>query len=231
MRPPLLNLDLGELDEEPEELYAIAELANIACGAHAGDADSMSRALRLCARYGVRAGAHPSYPDRARFGRVALELSPSALRASVAEQCEVLAECAEREGVPLGHVKAHGALYHRANGDAALARATLGGAVEALGYELCVLGPPEGALRDAALALGLAYLREGFADRGVRPDGSLVPRGEAGALLTEPEAVRAAARALRGRVETVCVHGDTPGAVLLARVAREALSAGGAGQP
>jgi UPF0271 protein len=221
----LLNIDLGELPEEPEELYAYAHLANVACGGHAGDERSMRRAVELCRRHDTRLGAHPSYPDREGFGRRRMDIAPEALRASVAEQCAHLATIARESAEPIGFVKAHGALYHAARDDAALAEALLRGALEALGSGVTIVGPARGALAEAAARARLAYAREGFADRGTRPDGTLVPRGEPGALVLDPALAAARTRELaaRGDVDTVCVHGDTPGAVAIARAVRAVL--------
>ncbi|RKG97870.1 carboxyltransferase domain-containing protein [Corallococcus sp. CA053C] len=223
----LLNIDLGELPGEDEQLYALAHLANIACGGHAGDADSMRRALELCERHGTLAGAHPSYADREGFGRKALDVSPEVLRAQVAEQCGRLVALARERGVPVRHAKPHGALYHAANASPALARAVVDGVVEALGTEVTLVGPGTGALREAAQASGLAYAREGFADRGTLPDGSLIPRGQPGAVLTDVAKARenTVRLATGGAVDTLCVHGDTPGAVALAREVRAMLDA------
>ena len=224
-----LNIDAGELDDEPEELYAAAHAVSIACGGHAGDAASMERVLRACARTNgaTRAGAHPSYEDREGFGRRQLDVDAETLARSVRSQCAKLGSIARACGVEVSHVKAHGALYHAANRDAALARAVVAGTVAALGKVL-VVGPALGELRRAADAAGCAFAREGFADRGVRPDGSLVPRGEPGALVTDVEEVRRRTRALAasGDVDTLCVHGDTPGSLALARAVREELGAG-----
>jgi UPF0271 protein len=224
----LVNIDLGELPDEPEELYACAHVANIACGGHAGDRTSMARALALCKANGTRAGAHPSFPDRQGFGRRAFAIAPDEMRRSVAEQCTALASVAREAGVPIEFVKAHGALYHAARDDADLAAAVLGGAVEALGASVTFIGPPVGELAAAAARAGVAYAREGFADRATRPDGTLVPRGEPGALILDPNAAAARARQLlRGATcDTVCVHGDTPGAATIARAVRAAIEKG-----
>jgi UPF0271 protein len=221
----LLNVDLGELPNEPESLYACAHIANIACGGHAGDETSMRRALELCRAQGTRAGAHPSYPDREGFGRRAMTIPPEVLRASVAGQCELLLAIARGLGEPIQFVKPHGALYHAAHGHAEVADAVVGGAVDALGRGLTVIGPALGELSAAAMRAGLGYAREGFADRATRPDGTLVPRGVPGALLADPAACaeRARTMASRGEVDTICVHGDTPGAVSIARAVRAAL--------
>jgi UPF0271 protein len=218
-----LNVDAGELENELEELYAVAHVVNVACGGHAGDERSMRRVLAFCKRLGTRAGAHPSYPDRANFGRASVEMSVSALTAAVAEQCHALASCAREEGdEPLPFAKLHGALYHAANGDAAIANAALKGIIEALGWEITLIGPRSGAMIDASRELGLRYAREGFADRGMRADGTLVPRGEAGALIDDPAraAEQATALAKSGAVDTICVHGDGKNALDVARAVR-----------
>jgi UPF0271 protein len=221
----LLNIDVGELPNEPQALYEEAHLANIACGGHAGDDASMHRALQLCRAWGTRAGAHPSYPDREGFGRRPMTIAPEQLRASVAKQCSLLSAIARALGEPIRYVKPHGALYHAAGAQAAVADAVVGGAVEALGAGLTLVGPEHGELSAAAARAGVGYAREGFADRATRPDGSLVPRSEHGALLLDPVACADRARMLasRGDVDTVCVHGDTPGAVLIAHAVRAVL--------
>jgi UPF0271 protein len=229
--PVLLNIDAGESPEEPEALYGVAQIVNVACGGHAGDDASMDRVLRACVRFGTRAGAHPSYEDRAGFGRRALAIAPGDLAASVARQIARLVDRARDGGVVVRTVKPHGALYHAADHDSALARAVVQGSVEALGRDLLLIGPPNGELRRAAGEAGIGYLREGFADRGTLADGSLIPRGAPGALISDPAIARARARALAlsGDVDTVCVHGDTPGATLIAHATREALDALAAG--
>lgn len=225
----LLDIDLGELPDEPEALYACAHLANVACGGHAGDEASMRRSVALCIAHGTRVGAHPSYPDRAGFGRRAMEMAPADLRASVMEQCARLRDVARETGAALAFVKAHGALYHAAREDADVAGALLGGAIDALGSAITVVGPPAGALLVAATRAGVRYAREGFADRGMRPDGTLVPRGEPGALVTDPAEAARRARdlAATGGFDAICCHGDTPGAVHIARAVRDALDAFG----
>jgi len=223
----LLNIDLGELPGEPEALYALAHLANLACGGHAGEAASLALALERCARHGTRVGAHPSYADRPGFGRTRLQVPPPRLAEQVAEQCALLAGLARERGLAVGHLKPHGALYHAADAEPALAEAVLQGGRAGLGGPFCAVGPEGGELQRAALRLGLAYAREGFADRGLGPGGHLLPRDRPGALLTDPAA--AAAQALRlartGAVETICVHGDTPGAPAIAAAVRAALEA------
>jgi UPF0271 protein len=222
---PSLNIDLGELPDEDERLYASAHLAHVACGGHAGDVESMARAVERCIRHGTRLGAHPSFPDREGFGRRTLDLSPDALADAVQAQCAALREAAQAGGATVESVKAHGALYHAANQAPALAQALVRGAVAALGTAFSLVGPARGSLAEAARAAGLRHLREGFADRGMASDGTLLPRGTPGALVTDPAHAAAQARRLleAGGVDTVCVHGDTPGAVEIARAVRTAL--------
>jgi UPF0271 protein len=220
-----LNIDLGELPDEPDGLYAAAHIANIACGGHAGDAASMTVALARCARHGTRAGAHPSYPDRARFGRTRMEMEPHALRASIASQCDALVDLAARASMPVAFMKPHGALYHAAHADHAVAEAVVAGAIESLGYEIHVLGPAGGALAEACQRAGVALVAEGFADRAMRADGSLVPRTEPNALITDPARAAEQARTLlrQRRFDTLCVHGDTPGALAIASAVRRVI--------
>jgi UPF0271 protein len=222
-----LNVDLGELPGEPEALYALAHVANIACGGHAGDDASIAQALQHCRAHGTRVGAHPSYPDRDGFGRAAMDLPPDLLRATVREQCARLAEPARRLSLPITALKPHGALYHAANADLAVARAVIEGAIDALGKDFAVLGPPIGSLSTVARQAGLAFAREGFADRGTRPDGTLIARGQPGALIEDPEAAATRARELLASAgfETVCVHGDTPRAVAIAEAVRRVVDA------
>lgn len=220
----LLNLDAGEHDGETDALLASAHALNIACGGHAGDETSMTRCLRACLAHGLRAGAHPSYPDRAGFGRTTIAIAPAALREAITSQCCALLDHARVIGVPIEHVKLHGALYHDANRDPALASLVIGAAMEVFG-PVMVVGPPRGALFDLCAHGGDPYEREGFADRAMRPDGTLVPRTEPGALIDDPEL--AAAQALRlacdGAHDTICVHGDGPNALAIARAVRDAL--------
>lgn len=215
---PFLNLDAGELASETEALWALFDLLSCACGGHAGDAASMARVAAFCAAHETRLGAHPSYPDRASFGRQTMAIAPARLADEITAQIEALAAHG-----PVVAVKPHGALYHDAARDEAIADAVVHGAIVALGTDVTVIGPPRGALAEAAAASGLAYAREGFADRRMRADGSLVPRGEPNALIEDPREAAAQARALAGEVETICVHGDTPNALAIARAVRAAL--------
>lgn len=239
-----LNADLGETvggapTADDEAMFAVISSASVACGGHAGDAASMRAAVARAARFGVAVGAHPSYPDPANFGRVAVALDPDDLAAVVAGQLAALAAA----GADLRYVKPHGALYHAVAADRAQADAVARAVAERserLGRPLPVLGLG-GEIARAAASAGLPFVREAFLDRGYLPDGSLVPRTRAGALLDDPGLV--AARAVRlardGVVEAVdgsvvradaaslCLHGDSPAAVAMARAVRAALDAEG----
>jgi UPF0271 protein len=221
----LLNIDAGELETEPESLYASAHLVHIACGGHAGDAASMERAVRLAMAAGTLVGAHPSYPDREGFGRRSQALSDADLATTLRAQYTSLRDIAARLGGSVVSAKPHGALYHDANGEPRLAHAIVNATRDVLGPTAWLVGPPNGALARAASEGGLRFLREGFADRGVRSDGSLIPRGEPGALIVEPSdaAARATDLAAGKSVDTICVHGDTPHAGEIARTVRTAL--------
>jgi UPF0271 protein len=221
---PLLNVDGGELDAEPAELYALADIVHIACGGHAGDEASMARVMAACTSSGTRIGAHPSYVDREGFGRRALDVAPDLLVEQIAEQCSLLLRTAKGQCI-ITSAKPHGALYHAAHADPAIARAVVDGIARALGPRVAIVGLAGGALEHAAKSAGHEYLREAFADRGVRADGSLVPRGEPGALLEDPKAAADRARSLSksGAVDTLCIHADTPSALEIARAVRKAL--------
>ena len=218
-----LNADVGETAGE-ELLYALVTSVNVACGGHAGDAASMAHAVRLAALRGVAVGAHPGYPDRVHFGRRSISMPPAELTETLAGQIEALAQVCRTEGVPLLHVKPHGALYHDASQHEDIAQAI---ADAAPGLVLV------GLARSAALALwtarGRRTVAEGFADRAYEPDGSLRSRAKPGALLLDPEL--AAAQAVRlarsGMVSSLCVHADTPGAAAILTRVREALEEAG----
>ncbi len=237
-----LNADLGEGMGDDDALLDIVSSANIACGGHAGDAASMARTLRAAAERGVAAGAHPSFEDREHFGRRELDLPPSMVRMQVLRQLDAIAGIAAREGVPLRHVKPHGALYNRAARDPGLAQA-LAETVREFDAKLAFFALAGSALARAGRAAGLVTVEEVFADRAYRADGSLVPRAEAGAVLHDAGAIatRAVGMVKQGRViaadgarvklvaGTICVHGDTPDAVAIARAVRAALERAGVG--
>lgn len=198
--------------------------ANIACGYHAGNRTVMAATVEMAKANNVAVGAHPSYADREGFGRREIHLPLADVGPLITRQLDVLADIAMSQQVPLRHVKPHGALYNMAAKDRKLAEA-IALAVAAFDESLVLVGLAGSALVDAGLSVGLAVAREGFADRAYRADGSLVPRSEAGAVIHEPEAVvaRAVTMARDATVDTICVHGDTPGAVDLAKRIRQSL--------
>lgn len=220
-----LNIDLGELPNEPDELYALATVVNLACGGHAGDVDSMRRSIALALRHGARIAAHPSYPDRDNFGRARMAIPPELLYESVVEQVATLAKLVHEANAKLWGAKLHGALYHATMEDERLAAAALDGIVSAVPDGLTIVGPSQGHFETLSRARGLAYAREGFIDRRYSDDDTLVPRSQPNALLDEvTECTEQALRLARsGRIETLCVHGDGPNAVDVARRARSAL--------
>jgi UPF0271 protein len=222
-----LNADLGEGGSSDAALLAIVTSANVACGFHAGDRATMQAACGGAATHGVAIGAHVGYRDREGFGRRPLTVSARQIEQETAEQIEALRSCARAEGTDVVYLKPHGALYHRATLDEECAQALVTAATDAGGLRgvLCL---PGSVLLAAAAAAGLAAVPEGFADRGYRADGSLVPRGQPGDLLDEAAAARqAVALASAGDVRSLCVHGDSPAAVRLAeRIVRELASAG-----
>ena len=234
-----LNFDGGE-GYDDAAIAPFATTVNVACGGHAGDGESMRAAVRLAAGHGLAVAAHPSYPDRERFGRARLEMDAARLRDSIADQIATLVRIAAGEGARVSLVKPHGALYHAAAREAPVAEAVVLAVVD-VDRRLVLVGPPTGRLLRDATGAGLATASEGFVDRRYLADGALVPRGEPGALLEDPEeAVRqAVALARDGRVETsggavvalnvrtLCLHGDTPGAASIAARVRMALESAG----
>jgi UPF0271 protein len=240
-----LNCDCGEsfgpwqLGDDTAVLAHVTS-ANIACGAHAGDPAVMRRTLRLCRELGVAAGAHPGYPDLQGFGRRALPLTAAEVEDTVLAQLGALHALARAEGVELRHVKPHGALYNVAAVTPALAEA-IARAVASFSRDLILVGLAGSQLAAAGEAAGLRVAREAFADRGYAADGTLLPRGAPGALITDPaanlaQALRIVAAGLVAgpngervpvAADTLCVHGDTPGAAERAAHLRAGLAAAG----
>jgi len=223
--PVDLNIDLGELPVEPQELYALSTVVNLACGGHAGDATSMKHGVELALHYGPRIAAHPSYPDKDHFGRARMAIPLDMLYESLVEQVTALRIITKDSGGTLWGAKLHGALYHAAADDPQIAAAVLDAIVASCPDGLVIVGPPWGHLESASHARQLRYMREGFADRGYDANGRLVPRGTPGDLLPDPRACadQAVRLARSGQLETLCVHGDTPSAVAIARAVRSAL--------
>lgn len=216
-----LNADLGEEVTDDAALLAVVTSANVACGYHAGTPAIMRAVCDEAAARGVAVGAQVSYADRASFGRVARDVPGELLREQVADQVGVLSTIAEAAGTAVRYVKPHGALYHRVIDDGEQATAVLAGS-----DGLPVLGMP-GVLLTLARAQGRPVFHEGFPDRGYTPDGRLVPRAEPGALVTDESAIVAQALALATTVDSLCLHGDSPGAVGHASAVRRALEEAG----
>lgn len=240
-----LNCDMGEgfgawAPRADEELMPLVSSANVACGFHASDPRIMRRTVRLAREHGVAVGAHPSFPDLVGFGRRFVAATPDEVRDDVVYQVGALLGFCRAEQVPLTHVKPHGALYNAAARDPALA-AAIAEAVHAVDPSLWLVALAGSTLAEAGRAAGLRCVEEAFADRGYAPDGTLLPRDRPGALVKDPaevaERVSRLAREgliracdgteLRAGAGTVCVHGDTPGAVDLARAIRERLARDG----
>ena len=235
-----LNCDMGEGAGEDEGIVPLVSSINVACGFHAGDPASIRATIRLAARHGVAVGAHPSYPDREGFGRAPMVRSSEEVRDDVLYQVAAVRAFCAAEGVPLVHVKPHGALYNTAAQDPMLA-AAICEAVRQVDPGLvivCLAGSP---MASVVRSLGMRCAEEAFADRGYTPEGTLVPRGRPGALIDDPGAVaeRVAAMARERRVtsvagtpvtvaaDTICLHGDTPGAAVLAAAIRARLTRDG----
>jgi UPF0271 protein len=240
-----LNADLGEgfgrwrLTDD-EHLLAVVTSANVACGFHAGDPVTMRRVCDLAAERGVRIGAQVSYRDLAGFGRRTMEVPSDELTAEIAYQIGALDVFARAAGASVAYVKPHGALYNRVLHDELQAEAVVAG-IRLAGGRLPVLGLPGSQLHKSAERAGLPVVTEAFADRAYTAQGTLVPRGQHGAVISEPAAVvaRSVSLATSGvvttrsgesitvRARSLCLHGDTPGAAELARQVRDRLEADG----
>jgi 5-oxoprolinase (ATP-hydrolysing) subunit A len=240
-----LNGDVGESFGAYEighdaALIPILTSANIACGFHAGDPGVMRATVALAREHGTAVGAHPGFPDLVGFGRRELKATPREVEDLVAYQIGALAAIAAAQGVPLAHVKPHGALYNMAARDVDLAEA-IARAIASVDSSLKLFGLPGSKSLEAAQRRNVQAVSEAFADRAYRRDGSLVPRHEPGAVIDDEAIVVSRAIAIaRERmviaadgtrvpldVQTICVHGDTPGAAVLASRIRNALSEAG----
>jgi len=231
-----LNADMGEECGDDAALIPLLTSANVSCGVHAGGPETMRRTVDLCLKHGVRIGAHVSYPDREHFGRRELELPPAEISASITAQLKALSAIARAAGTELRYLKAHGALYNRMARDAAVADAVIA-ALDAFGPKLPLLTLPGCVAMQRAEAAGIVAVGEAFADRGYQDDGQLQPRGTPGALLADVGEVSSRALAwVRGglmqsvsgkafalEARSLCVHGDTPGAVAMAEALRTVL--------
>ena len=220
-----LNADVGEGFGGDAELLAIVSSANIACGLHAGSPEIAAETMELAISRGVAIGAHPGYHDRANFGREAVELADEGI-GILAYQIGALVGLAGVFEAELAHVKLHGAMNHLAHDDADFADLVSGVVGR---WNLSLVGLPGGELERAADDAELRFIREGFADRRLQADGSLVPRGESNALIADPaEAFDHIRRQIDERgVQSICIHGDAPGAVAFATAIRTKLEAAG----
>jgi UPF0271 protein len=226
-----LSADLGEGSPGEEHLWPLLTSANVACGGHTGDEQSMREAARLAKAHGVRLGAHPSYPDRENFGRKSLDITPDALRASLISQLTAL-----RAIAPIQHVKPHGALYNDAHKNRLLADVVIE-ALQAVDPILALVAPDQSQIAAAARAAGTRVIREAFADRRYEPDGALTPRSIPGSTLTiEEAAAQAGLLASESAVitrdgsrllipfDTLCIHADMENAVERLRAIRARLA-------
>ena len=230
-----LNADLGEGCDNDQALLQLVSSANIACGFHAGDAQTMLQSVRWALQYGVAIGAHPSFPDRENFGRTAMQLPPETVYAQVVYQLGALAAIARAEGGRMVHVKPHGMLYNQAATDPALADA-IARAVHSVDPALKLVGLAGSELIRAGARLGLATSQEVFADRRYQSSGNLVPRSQPDALIESDElalqqtlmmvqqqkVVSREGVAVPVQADTVCLHGDGEHALAFARSLREA---------
>ncbi|WOF21759.1 LamB/YcsF family protein [Microbacterium betulae] len=240
-----LNSDLGENEpgrvvSDDDAMLRVVTSANVSCGVHAGTADGIRATLAAAVARGVAIGAHPSYRDREGFGRRMLDVDSPTLQADVEEQIGLLRDLAAAAGARLAYVKPHGALYNAIVHDERQARDVVA-AVRAVDPSLALLALPGGVVQGVAAHAGLRIVTEAFADRAYLPSGGLVPRAETGAVLHDPDVVsrRMARLAQEGvvdaidgsdvavRADSICVHGDSPGAVAMAAAVRRRLEAEG----
>ncbi|HVR41642.1 MAG TPA: 5-oxoprolinase subunit PxpA [Thermoanaerobaculia bacterium] len=225
-----LSADLGEGAPGEDQIWPMIDSANVACGGHVGDETSMRDAVARAREHNVKLGAHPSYPDRANFGRVSLDITPDALRASLVAQIASLHAIA-----PIRHVKPHGALYNDAHKNRALANVIIE-AIRDVDPSIAIVAPDHSQMAAAARAAGTPVIREAFADRRYEPDGALVSRKLAGSLLTVDEAAAQALLLARESVviardgsrvpiafDTICIHADMEHAVERLRAVAQTL--------
>lgn len=235
-----LNADLGEGGVHDRELLTIVSSANISCGFHAGDADTIANTIGLAQAHGVHIGAHPSFPDRENFGRKAMQLTATSLRNHLLYQLHALRGLALTQGAQLTHIKAHGALYNQAAVDPKLAD-DLASIFQEFDSSLAIVGLAGGQLLRSVRRLGMTAIAEGFADRRYLSDGTLLPRTNTRAVIHDPEEAVAQClsmvcegmvNTLQGQridmeIDTVCLHGDTPEAVTIAQALALALDKSG----
>jgi len=240
-----LNMDVGEsfgrwtLGEDESALPHVSS-ANIACGMHAGDPLVMERTVRICSDKGISPGAHPGFPDLQGFGRREMRMTPSEIEAYILYQIGALREFVESFGLELSHVKPHGALYNISAVDMEVALAVARGVARAKG-NLILVGLAGSLSLEAAGKVGIPWASEGFCDRAYNPDGTLMTRSKPDAVIRDTAAIaqRAVKMVKEGSllsydgsliplcVDTICIHGDTPGAAVIARTIRESLEKDG----
>ncbi len=213
-----LNADLGEGSESDEELMRIVTSASIACGGHAGDAETMAAAVESALEHGVRIGAHPSYPDRANFGRISMDINPQVLLDSLVAQVDELSAVASERNSSIAYIKPHGALYNDALSDTRIASVV---AELASRRPLPLMTMPASAVTSIE---GIKLILEGFADRAYTKEGMLMSRSVAGSVISDPDVASEQAVLLAGSVDSVCIHSDTPNAVKVARAVRDRLA-------
>ena len=231
-----LNCDVGEGIGNEASLMPFISSANIACGFHAGDQHEMQKMVSLCLRYNVAIGAHPSFPDKANFGRTAMHFSATEIQAIIQNQLNTLNKFINDGGTKMHHVKLHGALYNMAARDSQLAK-TVATAVKDFDSGLIYYGLAGSVMTGEATQLGLNVAQEAFADRSYQADGSLTPRSAPNALITDTDqAVRQVLQIINTnmvsatngenipiRADTICLHGDGPGAMDLAKKINQGL--------
>jgi UPF0271 protein len=234
-----LNADLGEGCGDDLAIIPLLSSANISCGAHAGTEEDILAALLACKQHQVCVGAHPSYPDRANFGRLPLNLDPAALTQSLQQQLKYFKELAERAGVRMSYIKPHGALYNKAAVDHDLAGLIVD-LIKTQHPDVAVLTLPDSALSELGKAAGIAVFHEAFADRAYTAAGQLVPRSQTGAVLDHQAALTQSLRLISTgtvisidqqeisfQADSLCVHGDSPEALQLVRELSAALQQAG----
>ena len=215
-----VNSDLGESAGHDQEILPFIDSANVCCGVHAGSVSETIGTARRCGELGVQVGAHPSFDDREDYGRREIDLPPDELEALVRFQVAALAAVA-----PVAYVKAHGGLYHYCQARPEAAERLARVAAE---FGIGLMGQPGYAILEACRKLGIPGYREAFADRAYLPDGRLAPRSQPGSVLEPDRAAEQALRLIRsGEYDTICVHGDSPGAPATVRRIREALEEAG----
>lgn len=224
-----LNADLGEGCGDDLAIIPLLSSANISCGAHAGSEDDILTALRACQQHQVTVGAHPSYPDRDNFGRRQMTLTAAELNQSLQQQLHYFLQLADQIGVRMAYIKPHGALYNQAAVDSDLA-GTIVALIKAQYPGVAILTLPDSALSVAAKSVGIAVFHEAFADRAYQATGQLVPRTQPGAVLNHQAALAQSVQLvqtgtinsidqqpLQLQADSLCLHGDSPEALQLAR--------------